>query len=89
MNHQILNALDEEIERLRQARAILTGTSQARPARKSASTPATANVKPHRIFSEKARRAIADAQRKRWAKVRGEKKPAGQAVEATTESVAS
>jgi hypothetical protein len=83
LNHQILNALDEEIERLKQARAILTQGSQARPVRKSASTP------PRRIFSEKARRAIAEAQRKRWAKVRGEKKPVGPAAEATTESVAS
>ena len=83
MNHQILNALDEEIEKLKQARAILTEGTQARPVRKSASTPA------RRIFSEKARRAIAEAQRKRWAKVRSEKKPAGPAVETVAESVAS
>jgi hypothetical protein len=83
LNHQILNALDEEIERLKQARAILTEGSKARPARKSSST------QPRRIFSEKARHAIAEAQRKRWAKVRGEKKPAGPAVETATEFVAS
>ena len=84
MNDHILNALNEEIANLREARAILTARSQAKPAR----LPATANTK-RRTFSAKARRAIADAQRKRWAKVRGEKKPAGQAVEATTESAAS
>jgi hypothetical protein len=83
LNHQILNALDEEIERLKQARAILTQGSQARPASKSSST------QPRRVFSAKARRAIADAQRKRWAKVRSQKKPAGPAVETTTESIAS
>ena len=89
MNDQIVNALDEEIERLRQARALLTEGSQARPARKSASTPTTANKKPRRKFSAKARRAIADAQRKRWAKVKSQKRPASPAVEATTEPVAS
>jgi hypothetical protein len=83
LNHQILNALDEEIERLKQARAILTEASQARPARKTSST------QPRRTFSEKARRAIAEAQRKRWAKVRNEKKATGPAVEAATEAVAS
>ena len=84
MNDQILNALDEEIARLREARAILT-RSQARSARTS--TPA--NNKQRRNFSEKARRAIADAQRKRWAKVRSEKKPAIPDVEATKEPAAS
>ena len=85
MNDQILNALDEEIARLREARAILTQRSQARSARTS--TPA--NNKQRRNFSEKARRAIADAQRKRWAKVRSEKKPAIPDVEATKEPAAS
>jgi hypothetical protein len=85
LNDQILNALDEELARLRQARAILTGSRQATPTRKSARTSPT----PRRILSAKARRAIADAQRKRWAKVRRQKKTAGPAAEAKKESAAS
>jgi len=84
LNDQILNAIDEELERLRQARALLTD-GQARPTRKSGS----ASSAPHRILSAKARRAIADAQRRRWAKVRRQKKTAGPAAEAQKESVAS
>jgi hypothetical protein len=84
LNDQILNALDEEIARLKEARAILAQRSQAQ----SASTPATASHQPQRTFSAKARRAIADAQRKRWAKVRSEKKPAIPVVEGTTEPTA-
>jgi hypothetical protein len=69
LNDQILHAIDEEIARLRQARAILTQSTQSRPTGKSA-----ASAKPRRILSAKARRAIADAQRKRWAKVKSQKK---------------
>jgi hypothetical protein len=78
LNDHILNALDEEIATLKQARAILTGRSQAKPTRKSArtSTPAAAGTKLRRTLSAKARRAIADAQRKRWAKVKSQKKSA-------------
>jgi hypothetical protein len=78
LNDHILNALDEEIARLRQARAILgdsnIGTDR-RAGRKASSTPAAAS-KPRRKLSTKARRAIADAQRKRWAKVKSQKKAA-------------
>jgi hypothetical protein len=84
LNDQILNAIDEELERLRQARALLTD-SQARPTGKSAGTSAA----PRRILSVQARRAIADAQRRRWAKVRRQKKTAAPAAEAKKESVAS
>jgi hypothetical protein len=85
LNDEILNAIDEELARLGQARALLTGSSQARPTSKSARTSPT----PRRKLSGKARRAIADAQRKRWAKVRREKKSAGPAAEAKKESAAS
>jgi hypothetical protein len=88
LNDQILNAIDEEILRLRQARAILTESSQARSTGKSART-STVKTKSRRILSPKARGAIADAQRKRWAKVRSEKKPASPASAAKTESAAS
>ena len=78
LNDHILNAIDEEITRLRQARAILgdsnNGTGR-RPGKRAASTPA-ATSKPRRKLSAKARKAIADAQHKRWAKVKSQKKAA-------------
>jgi hypothetical protein len=69
LNDQILQAIDEEIEKLRQVRAILAGTGQA-----GSKTPAATPEKPRRQLSAKARRAIADAQRRRWAKVKSLKK---------------
>ena len=75
MNDDILNAIDEEIAALRQARAILaqseSGTSAAR---KKAAT--VTHKKPRRQLSAQARKAIADAQHKRWAKVKSQKKAA-------------
>ncbi len=69
MNDHILNAIDEELARLREARNLLSEsidvTSQ-KPGKASA-------TKTRRTLSPKARRAIADAQRKRWAKVRSQK----------------
>jgi hypothetical protein len=79
LNDQIiLNALDEEIARLRQARALLGGVSNAttRKTSKKASAPAISEPKPRRKLSAKARHAIAEAQRKRWAKVKSQKKAA-------------
>ncbi len=72
MYDHIWNALDEEIARLRQARALLADTA-AGPARgtaKKTSARATSAPGPRRTLSAKARRAIADAQRRRWAKVK-------------------
>jgi hypothetical protein len=80
LNDQILQAIDEEIEKLRQVRAILTGTGQA-----STKLPAATPEKPRRQLSAKARRAIADAQRRRWAKVKSQKK----AVPVKKEAIAS
>ena len=78
MNDQILNALDEEIARLRQARALLGGVSNAttRKSAKKASASASSEPRPRRKLSAKARRAIAEAQHKRWAKVKAQKKSA-------------
>lgn len=76
MSDDILNAIDQEIARLQQARAILAGSSKP-PAGKKSTTAAAAAVtqnKPRRKLSAKARKAIADAQRKRWAKVKSQKK---------------
>jgi hypothetical protein len=78
LNDDILNAIDAEIARLRQARAVLAGSSTP-SVRKKATAAAAATVthkKPRRKLSAKARKAIADAQRKRWAKVKSQKKAA-------------
>jgi len=69
VNDQILNAIDEEIAKLRQARAIL---AESAPLRKS-HTAAVTHKKPRRKLSAKARKAIADGQHKRWAKVKRQK----------------
>ena len=90
MNDQILNAIDEEIAKLRQARAILTDAAKT-PVNKSATTASPALLpkgKTRRKLSAKARKAIADAQRKRWAKVKSQKKAAA-AVVAKKEPAAS
>jgi hypothetical protein len=68
LNDHILNAIDEEIAKLREARDLLAENIGA-PRAKAAKTSA----KSRRTLSPKARRAIADAQRKRWAKVRSQK----------------
>ena len=73
-DHIILNALDEEIARLRQARALLGGVSNA-TTRKTVKK-ASSEARPRRKLSAKARNAIAEAQRKRWAKVKSQKKAA-------------
>jgi predicted neutral ceramidase superfamily lipid hydrolase len=91
LNDQILNAIDEEIAKLRQARAILTDAAKT-PVSKSATTASPAVIpkgKTRRKLSPKARKAIADAQRKRWAKVKSQKKAAAAAVVAKKEPAAS
>src|ERR1700678_4307511 len=74
LNDHILNALDEEIARLRQARAVLAGSGKLPPRKNATATAAltVAHDRPRRKLSAKARKAIADAQRKRWAKVKSE-----------------
>jgi hypothetical protein len=84
VNDHILNAIDEEITRLRQARALLEGNAGKRTSRKTTGRSSAATVsapKPRRKLSAKARRAIAEAQRKRWAKVKDQKKPTTPAAE--------
>jgi hypothetical protein len=73
LNDQILNAIDEEIARLRQAREILAG-GRTSTGRKTAANAVPAKTRSRRKLSAKARRAIADAQRRRWAKVKSQKK---------------
>jgi hypothetical protein len=91
LNDQILNAIDEEIAKLRQARAILTDAART-PVSKSATTASPAllpKAKTRRKLSAKARKAIADAQRKRWAKVKSQKKAATAALPVKKEPAAS
>jgi hypothetical protein len=76
LNDDILNALDEEIARLRQARAVLASSGKLPPRKKATVTAVTVAHRPRRKLSAKARKAIADAQHKRWAKVKRAKKPA-------------
>ena len=59
----ILSAIDSEIARVEEARALLTEIVTDRRGRK----PATKPVKAKRTLSPEARMRIADAQRKRWA----------------------
>jgi hypothetical protein len=77
LNDDILNAIDAEIARLGQARAVLAGSSTPSVRKKANAAAATVtHKKPRRKLSAKARKAIADAQRKRWAKVKRQKKAA-------------
>ena len=61
----ILATIDAEISRLQQARALLAGLGETKPNKV---------FKKRRSLSAKARKAIADAQRKRWALVKAKKK---------------
>jgi hypothetical protein len=74
----IWNAIDEEIARLRQARALLQGpaTGPIRRTAKKTSARAISEPAPRRTLSAKARHAIAEAQRRRWARVKALKKSA-------------
>ncbi len=71
----ILAQLDEEIARLQQVRNLLATTGKvktstpvanAKPGKKAAGVEPKAK-KAKRVLSPEARKAIADAQRKRWA----------------------
>ena len=62
----LLSAIDEEISRLTQARALLAGTNGTTGSRsKAAAALKRAPLK--RVLSPEARKRIADAQRRRWA----------------------
>ena len=62
---RILAAIDEEIARLNKVRALLSTSTAA--AKDNTASP----VRKRRKLSAAARRRIADAQRKRWAKQKG------------------
>jgi hypothetical protein len=65
VDQRILAAIDEEIAKLQQARALLVGNHE------KSVNPVVGKQK--RTLSAKARKAIADAQRKRWAKAKSAK----------------
>ena len=69
MNTDILKEIDAEIARLQRARELLAGDSLAK--RSSMKTPSAAPVRKKRKLSAEARRRIAEAQRRRWAKIKG------------------
>jgi hypothetical protein len=82
----LLHEIDAEINRLQQAKALLSGTNRhrrpGRPAKAAAqaktatpgkpATPVEAS-RPKRVLSAQARKRIGDALRARWAKVKAEK----------------
>jgi hypothetical protein len=77
----LLNEIDAEISRLHQAKALLSGTNGHRSPGRQAKVPTPAKTatpvkasSAKRVLSPKARKAIGDAQRARWAKVKAEKK---------------
>ena len=70
----ILSQIDAEIERLTQVRALLSSagkTAAKRAALKKDLPAGSAKPKKKRVLSPEARKRIADAQRKRWAAMRG------------------
>ena len=67
----ILDHINEEISRLQQVKSLLQGTSNGAGRNAgSVSGSALPKVKGKRILSPEARKKIAAAQRKRWAKAR-------------------
>ncbi len=85
MNDLILKSIDEQLEKLRQVRAILAGGAAA-PGKKT--TASVETTKPRRQLSAKARHAMAEAQRKRWAKAKSQKKAAAPAAPAKKDTAA-
>ena len=74
ITNEILSALDEEINKLQQARALLTGNSApvAAPVKRGPGRPKKTSTSPakksaKRVLSEEARAKIAAAQKARWA----------------------
>ncbi len=78
--NEILSAIDTEISKLQQARAILTGYSDpiAAPTKRGPGRPKKISSEPakksaKRVMSEEARAKIAAAQKKRWANTAAKK----------------
>ena len=70
---EILEHINDEITRLQQVKALLQGTTNGHSKGASASSmngSAAPKVKGKRVLSPEARKKIAAAQRRRWAKAR-------------------
>jgi hypothetical protein len=72
----ILVEIDAEIARLKQARALLAtlGTAAPQAGSKAKKAPAKAKTRKKRVLSAEARKKIADAQHRRWAKLKSKAK---------------
>ena len=72
----ILAQIDSEIASLMQARKLLAslGATSTKAGGKAIKAPAKARTRKKRVLSAEARKKIADAQRKRWAKVKAKAK---------------
>jgi hypothetical protein len=72
----ILVEIDAEIARLKQARALLAtlGTVATKAGRVAKEAPAKAKTRKKRVLSAEARKKIADAQHRRWAKLKAKAK---------------
>jgi hypothetical protein len=66
---EILEHINDEISRLQQVKALLLGSSNGH-SRSTVSGSAAPKVKGKRVLSVEARKKIAAAQRRRWAKAR-------------------
>ena len=70
----IITALDTEIARLQLVRSVIQSSGEAkRPGRSAKSTPSTVPAPKKRKLSPEARKKIAAAQKKRWAKQKATK----------------
>lgn len=67
MNKSILALLDSEIERLKQARDLLSGGNGLKTSHNGRSVRTMSGQKRRRHLSADARRRISEAQKKRWA----------------------
>jgi hypothetical protein len=73
----LLREIDAQISRLQQAKALLSGTEGKRgPGRPAAAVSPAKTARPKSVLSAKARKAIGDAQRARWAKIKAAAKTA-------------
>jgi hypothetical protein len=71
---EIITALDAEIARLQHARSVIASSGEAKgPGRPAKSAPSTVPAPKKRKLSPEARRKIAAAQKKRWAKQKAAK----------------
>ncbi len=68
---KILSEIDQEIARLQQAKALLTGSAPVRKRGRAASAPETTTTsKRKRNLSPEGRKRIAEAVKKRWERQR-------------------